>query len=497
MKSKFLLFAMLVASCYGRANNLRIGVPSLASTTSISFTVQWDNSWRITTGPANWDAVWIFVKYQDCASSLWKHVDLSPNAVDHSVGGGQLEVLTVTDAKGVFIRLNAPGSGSVTSATLTLKFNTLVDAGFNYQVFGIEMVNVPQGDFYIGDGTRGSNQWGFSDVNPFPAKLINNNIQNVTGLGAAGNYQFNSWGSTSPLGTSYPLGWNAFYCMKYEISQEQYVAYLNTLTYDQQTSVTAANPISAPGTLAIAAATNCRNGIRIKTSGVVSNVPAVYGNDLNANGVYGDATDGQDIACNWLQWSDLTAYLDWAALRPMTEFEYEKTCRGPNTALPNEYAWSTTNLLQALSSALNNSGANNETSVSSGSGLCAYGANATALGPLRCGFAATAVSTRAQAGGSYYGCMDMSGNVCEQCIGGYNFNYSGFTNVCGDGSLSASGTANTAGWPAVGGGQGGAIARGSDWFTNVTQYMNISDRAYMTSNFNQLRDYRVGGRGVR
>jgi formylglycine-generating enzyme required for sulfatase activity len=499
MKSKFLLpllFSLFFTPSLF-ANNLIIGAPVLVSTTSIQFTIQWDNSWFISSGPSNWDAVWVFVKYQDCATNLWKHVDLSTVAGNHSVTGAQLQINTVADAKGVFLRLSALGNTNVSSATVTLKFNTLVDAGFNYQVFGIEMVNVPQGDFYIGDGTRGTNQWGFSDVNPYPAKLINNNIQNVTGLGAAANYQFNSWGSTAALGTSFPLGWNSFYCMKYEISQEQYTAFLNTLTYDQQVACTASNPNSLAGTLAIASAVFSRNGIRIKTSGAVNNLPAVYGNDLNANGVFGEAADGQTLACNWLAWSDMTAYMDWAALRPMTEFEYEKVCRGTNTALTNEYAWSTTNLLQALSTALINAGAANETSTSVGAGLCAYGANTTADGPLRCGFAATAATTRTQAGGAYYGAMDMSGNVMEQCVGGYNFNYSGFTNTCGDGTLSTPGAANVAGWPALGGGQGGGIARGGDWFTATAAYLNISDRAYMTSNFNQLRDYRVGGRGVR
>jgi formylglycine-generating enzyme required for sulfatase activity len=497
MKNPKFLLVLLVAYQSVSANNLQIGTPTLPSTTTIQFTVQWDNSWWINSGPSNWDAVWIFVKYQDCSTNLWKHVDLSTAAGNHSVSGGQLQINTVTDAKGIFLRLSAAGQGNVGSATVTLKFNTLVDAGYNYQVFGIEMVNVPQGDFYIGDGTRGSNSYGFSDVNPYPAKLITNTIQNATGLGAASSYQFNSWGSSAALPTTFPLGWNSFYCMKYEISQEQYASYLNTLTYDQQVSTTAANPNSAPGTLAIAGAAFSRNGIRIKNSGAVSNIPAVYGNDLNNNGTFGEPADGQNIACNWLQWSDLTAYLDWAALRPMTEFEYENVCRGPTAATPGENAWSTTSLTQALYSALNNAGAVNETSTTSGSGLCAYGANTTAGGPLRCGFAATAATNRVQAGGSYYGAMDMSGNVSEQCIGGYNFNYSGFTSANGDGLLSTSGTANTSGWPSLGGGQGGALCRGGDWFTNTTYTLNISDRGYMTSNFNQVRDYRVGGRGVR
>jgi hypothetical protein len=36
----------------------------------------------------------------------------------------------------------------------------------------------------------------------------------------------------------------------------------------------------------------------------------------------------------------MAAFADWSGLRPMSELEYEKACRGYNTpAVPNEYAW--------------------------------------------------------------------------------------------------------------------------------------------------------------
>lgn len=287
--------------------------------------------------------------------------------------------------------------------------------------------------------------------------------------------------------------------MKYEISQEQYVTFLNSLTFTQQAARTAVGPNSAAGTLAIApAATPSRNRIEVMTSGVPNTQPAVYGCDLDNDGTYNDPDDGQNIACNYLSWADLIAYMDWSGLRPMTEFEYEKTCRGAAAAvLANEHAWSSTALVQAESGALTNSGQAGEVSTASGNGLCAYGINTSAKGPLRCGFAATGTTTRAQAGGSYYGAMEMSGNVMEQCLGGYNFNYSAFTTANGDGSLTAAGAANTTGWPTSGGGQGGAMTRGGDWFTNTAAFLNISDRAYMTNNFNQTRSNLVGGRGVR
>jgi formylglycine-generating enzyme required for sulfatase activity len=485
-----------------KANNLIIGTPSIVGSNSIQFTVQWDNSWRLATGPSNWDAVWLFVKYQDCATNLWSHVDLSTTVSNHTVAGTQLEVITVADAKGVYLRQNTNAVGNITSALVTLRFSTLVNAGFNYQVFGVEMVNIPTGNFVLGDCTGGSSGGNFY------CQYITSAMQ-AAGLGS-GAYGGGVWAPT--LTSAYPMGVNSFYCMKYEISQEQYVAFLNTLTYDQQVNITSVPPQSAVGTLAIAPNTNGRNGIRIQTPGALSNIPAVYGNDLNNNGTFNEAADGQNIACNYLQWSDLMAYLDWSALRPMTEFEYEKVCRGPLPQVVNEYVWgvpaaqpSPAPITQALSSAIANAGTASEVSTASGIGLCAWGANNAALGPLRCGFAATASTSRVQAGGSYYGCMDMAGNVWEQCVGGaYNpgTNYGGFAGAVGDGLLLATGYANASGWSAWGGSSTGGCLRGGDWYTGDARLLQTSDRPFTNTNsylynLNQGRDLRIGGRGVR
>ncbi len=496
--NKILCFFTILTLCLLntnlKANNLAIGTPTVVGA-NLAFTIQWDNSWNASLTPSNWDGVWVFVKRQACSDNLWTHALVSTVSGNHSITGAILQVDAVTDGMGVFIRRSAVGNGNITVETVTLALQTAANGVDNFQVFGMEVVNVPQGDFYIGDnGATGSgaSNWGFKSV------LITNAIQ-TAGIGTAGNYKSNGgWGSTAALPAAFPLGWNSFYCMKYEISQEQYTSFLNSLTYTQQL-VRTVNPASAVGTIAFAsAATPSRNLIKIKTSGVAAITPAVYGCDLNNNGTYNETDDGQNIACNWLSWADLIAYLDWAALRPMTEFEYEKVCRGASpAALTGEYAWSAVSLLQAESGALTNAGQAGEVSTASGNGLCAYGINNTAKGPLRCGFAAGAATNKIQAGGSWFGAMEMSGNIMEQCLGGYNFNYSAFTSACGDGSLTAAGAANTAEWPATGGGQGGGVGRGGDWFTITTQRLTISDVGYMTDNANQSRDRRFGGRGVR
>ena len=51
--------------------------------------------------------------------------------------------------------------------------------------------------------------------------------------------------------------------------------------------------------------------------------------------------------CNFLSWQDGYAYAGWAGLRPMTELEFEKACRGPLNPVPHEHAWGSTEMVIA------------------------------------------------------------------------------------------------------------------------------------------------------
>jgi formylglycine-generating enzyme required for sulfatase activity len=469
------------------ANNLVIGTPTVVGG-NLQFTIQWDNSWNTATGPTNYDAVWVFVKRQACALlSPWDHALLSTLSANHSVTGGVLQVDAVSDGVGVFIRRSAPGSGNIASSLVALNLQTAANLFDNFQVFGIEMVYIPTGDFIIGDG---------ASQNTFNGITINAATQ-AAGFALQTNYSSNQGSLGSPsLPPSYPQGYNAFYCMKYEISQAQYVEHLNSLTNLQQTNRILISPSSLAGSWPIqpSAAAN-RNGIRLMTSASPPN-PAVFGCDLNINGIYNEPADGQNIACNWIAWQDVLTYLDWSGLRPMTEMEFEKVCRGPITpAIANEYAWGVTAITQAVAGSLLNAGQGTEVSTASGPGLCAYGGGG-ANGPLRCGFAAGAATTRIQSGAAYYGVMDMSGNLFEQCVGGFNFNYGTFNGLNGDGTITSTGLFNTANWPVAGGGQAGGILRGGGYNASLPE-LRTSNRTYLTSNTNQSRLTSAGGRGVR
>ena len=93
--------------------------------------------------------------------------------------------------------------------------------------------------------------------------------------------------------------------------------------------------------------------------------------------------------------------------------------------------------------------------------------------------------------------MDMTGNVYEQTIGGWNFNYSGFTAASGDGSLTAGGAANTTAWPPTGGNGGGGVVRGAAWNNWNGRQISARGDAIQGGPSNAGRDRSVGGRGIR
>jgi formylglycine-generating enzyme required for sulfatase activity len=469
----FLLFAFT-----SNANNVEITGTSVSGS-NITFNISWENSWNANVAPANWDAVWVFIKYQDCNTRLWAHVNLSTVAGDHSAAS-PLQVDPVADGKGVFIRRSALGGGNITATSITLKMTGLGAGPYNFKVFGIEMVNVPQANFEIGDGTSTSS---FNSIN-------------VTATSQSGGITSAAIGGGGPsIPATFPMGYNSFYTMKYEISQLQYVEFLNSLTFPQQQSRVTSDPTSAAGTYVVFGSYAYRNGIVIETPGNNAAIPAVFGCDAT-NGVINNVNDGQSVAMAYLSWADLAAYLDWAALRPMTELEFEKICRGTMPRVAGEYPWGDTNISQYYSSIVLNPLQPTEVPSTVLNGRCAYGLNSAnvAYGPLKVGVFATASSGRSSAGASYYGAMEMGGNVWERTISVGNASGVAFNGTLGDGTLTAIGNANQATWPSVTTATG-VGSRGGE-YVSPASFVRTSDRSY-ASTTDAARNYTYGGRGVR
>ena len=456
--------------------SLRLGTKdNTANTVMVNFNLTWENSWRTSTGPSNWDAAWVFVKYK-VGSGDWQHARL--NDTDHSASGSTIYAGLLTPgtafhatdnpALGVFIYRNTDGTGTNTFDT-QLRWNygangVADNAQITVKVFAIEMVYVPQYAFYVGSG--GEDVGGFTDgsyissnPNTIPYQITSEaalGIDNVagklwgriegTGNGGIGNAAADA---EATLAATYPKGYAAFYCMKYEISQGQYKDFLNTLAYAQQASRTATAPNSAAGTGALSSTNLYRNGLDIQTPGNATTLlPAVYGCNLDADANYNETVDGEWIACNYLSWQDGAAYMDWAGLRPMTELEFEKACRGSQTPVAVEYAWGNATNISA-NNITNHGQAGEVTNTANANSASANQANVQ--GPLRVGAFAGAATTRAQAGATYYGIMEMSGNLWDRAVTLGNAAGRSYTGVHGNGNLFDDGSANVDFWPGING----------------------------------------------
>lgn len=512
------------------------GANNAANFTFAQFDINWSNSWRVGTGPNNWDAAWVFIKYRieggtGCTPGDWQHATLSNVGGNHSITTNNGVAGTISpsaDGRGVFMYRSANGSGAINWDQVLLQWNYgadgLLDAcNVSIKVFAVEMVYVPQGSFYIGDGAANAGQFE-SAVSGTPFQVTGEGALTLGGGGAGSVGNNNRAGEAAPqddfndatsvaLPAAFPKGFNSFYTMKYEISQEQYAEFLNVLTATQQLARHGATIVNRYFTNATTPPN--RNGVKcmVLPSG---STPGTYGCDLNNNGTANESDDGQNIAFPYLSSMDLLAYLDWAALRPMTEFELEKIGRGTNPAVQDEYAWGSTTLHATSYAALTNSGAGNElpNSPSTTVGNAVYNTTANVggiQGPLRVGIFATTTSSRVVSGASYYGAMEITGNVWEMVVGVGGLSGRSFTGVHGNGSVTAAGFADEDFWPGSNGNNNIAVANiagnpGSTSFAGMMfrmgswanpNWLRLSDRGYPGWTGMGNRDQRMGGRGVR
>ena len=430
MKKAIYTFLLICLLQITYANNLQIANVTKVSDNELSFTVSWDNSWNVSSFH---DAAWIFVKYKNSLGQ-WKHVDISGYSNDYNV-----EVQT--DTKGIMIYRNTNGKGSV-SGTVNVVFNGQNLGPFpDFKVFGIEMVYINQGPFYLGDGSSNKRFYQGND-NTKPYYVQNSGAMSVGNTAA----DINSDSFISFLNTvsaDYPNGYDAFYIMKYEITQEQYVEFLNTLTPAQKqtrtetdlTNISASNRFVMNNTGS--PDTTGRNGIACDANATLSNVNFYC--DLNNNGIANETDDGQNVACSRLSVSDNLAYLDWAALRFITDMEYEKAARGPLYPVAGEFASGSATANTNLG-AMSNAGMPNETVANIGAD------NLLIDGVMRVGILSNATtSTRLQTGASYYGVQNLSDNLedlvlkADSELGNSYF----FTGNLGDGILDTNGNQNT------------------------------------------------------
>jgi len=333
-----------------------------AKTATVRFDVLWEDSWR---NDISHDAAWVFFKVRADAGSEWQHARLAADRVLNPGGYGQpangpatpahitallyhqgrtpnaktgagesnadlfvpgpaadtrLEFLVPAGQDGftgVFMRRASAGGGVVTAhgVTVVLDLTSLKGvadlAEAEIRPFGLLMVYVAEGPFYLGTGGTEANAFYAYDegATRTPPYL-------VSGAGAipTGRKQGQLWArGAAPedggeIPASFPNGYGAFYCMKKHITNRNWAEFLETLTPAQSD------------------ARYCAEAGRVERSGAAPNYKYEFG--------YGGPRDGAGM--RHLSWEDGASFAAWAGLRPMTELEFEKIVRGPRLPVPEE-----------------------------------------------------------------------------------------------------------------------------------------------------------------
>ncbi len=486
------------------ANNLQIEDLEVTSMNSANNVIamqadfSWSNGWKSVESN---DAVWAFIKFSTDGGTTWKHGSmagsgLNPAGFDPTSG---FQVLVPQDERGFFLEQTNFATGNVEATNVTFVWDYGQDgltddqagaANTVVKIFGVEMVKIPEGSFYAGDGNSSSDyrfKQGSGDNEAWYIQSENAiNVINTVSDGfyyqSSGATGEDSSGSTFLIPSSFPKGYSGFYMMKYELTEGQWVRFFNTLTYEQK--------LTRDITSSLQGGKN--------TDGIVNrNTIAWDSNDERAVAT----TLRPDRAMSYLSWPDLAAYADWAGLRPMTELEYEKAARGTDIQpVPNEYAWGKTTMNEAQASEIfpdadENGGeqifdgsANiNRNSLSWSSGDGRVGGNADGQkGAIRAGIFAEETTNRATSGAGYYGNMELSGNLNEMVVTVGRSQGRQFLGTHGDGTLSVlnnfEGNATNTDWPginAVDAARGVTGTVGSGYRGGDFQSSNV--RAFQTS----------------
>ena len=437
------------------------------------FNVTQDNSWRTQT---NYDAVWVFMKYSTDGGATRHHASMSGSGINPpgfsipSQFQSQFEIMVPSDQKGFFLQRSGQASGSIALTGVQFVWNYGLDgvsaavaqaANTLHTIYGVEMVYIPQGAFYAGDGSlNSSTEYAFTQgsASTAPWYIQNENAIQTTG-NASGSYYYQNTGAKGdefPTGApflipaSYPKGYGAFYLMKYELTEGQWVAFFNTLTPTAKPyrDITSGNVKSG--------GKNSQSVVNRNTISWNSAVPTSKATTLRP---------ARPIS--YVSWPDVAAYAEWAALRPITELEYEKAARGSDIpAVPGEFVWGTTaftapnpgdivpnsaeNGSETLADTANIN--NNTLAWSSGDGASG-GIAAGQTGPLRIGiFAASTTNStnpRVSSGAGFYGNMELSGNLAEPVVTLGRPEGLIFQGTDGTGNLTALGFATNIDWPGM------------------------------------------------
>ena len=401
----------------------------------VLFDLSWKNAWK---NDKNHDAVWIFTKFNN---NPWAHpkIDTDGHAIiKNRIAGCPDPVIKASkDSMGLWIYVDEAYRGDI---NVKVKIN--LDTSNqqikwpmprDFKVYGLEMVYIPAGPFFVGDPSPASENYASlfeSDTagNRKGAFYIDSEEEIIIGKGNSNLYYWSeeeiyNGDQKGPIPAAYPKGTNAFYLMKYELSQGNYADFLTQLPDNWSYLL---SPIGG------------KNYYKKKGS--------IY----QKNGKYFAKANQRPM--NYISFTDGLAYSDWAGLRPITELEYEKAARGPSSPHSGYFVWGTDNYnrleryVDVDGQVINGNGYNEKDLTD---------------------------DNRDIFGASYYWVMDLSGSLWEKVITIGNPIGRSFKGTHGDGLLEF-GKATNKDWPQSNDEEGGFGYRGGGYYDIGTEYSDYN-----------------------
>lgn len=433
----------------------------------LNLDVSWNGSWK---NEINYDGLYVFIKYQSDKKQGYHSakitddiiIDKSDNAVDNFIGDNKL---------GFFLYpANVQNKTDMVVENITVKVLMECEP-IDIQVFILEMVYVPEGAHEVGDPGNGISKGGTlkNCFYTYPS----NGTYKITSEDAVrfapeegclycdrDTENAREENDVFDIPAEFPKGYKEMWYMKYSLTEGQYVQFVNCLTRKQQ-QAHCMSDISGEYIENYYVCTNSIEPIKrcevyCRRNGNTVEMPVKF---------YSSAPNR---AMNAVSYADVSAFACFAGLRLISELEFEKACRGTLTAVKEEFAWGSTKIGRVFHfDGIDGSGtelpvAQNEGEICN----CNYGTdiapfekefkkvpdNPGWVGPASVGIfenspALDGITERERTGASYYGIMELCGNVWENLVTVGRAEGRAYIPDHGTGELDENGMHNMNNWP--------------------------------------------------
>ena len=491
-----------------------------AGTAELSVALSWNGSWK---NEINLDGVYLFAKYRakgetgyhsarltESSEGEFDTADKAPSCVSVGSTSAPAGVYVPETRIGMFVYpLEKQEKAEMKLGDIRIAVE-LPETAEDIKLFALEMVYVPEGSHYVGDPANGISKGGKlkNCLYTYPDKgafLIES--EDAIEFAPEDGHLYCDLDTPNgrqeddrfTIPAEFPKGYKAMWYMKYSLTEGQFTDFLNCLTRKQQQAHCMADLSTEdiPNYYAVTDTVEPRDRCEVYCSR--------FGNTLDKPVKFYTAAPNR--AMNAISFADTSAFACFAGLRPLTELEYEKACRGPLPAVAGEFAWGSTRIGRVFHfDGVDGSGFEKPVPQKPGEITnCNFGTdiapfekafktvpdNPGWIGPVTVGLFENSapnaeLTERERTGASYYGIMELCGNVWENLVTLGREEGRAYVPKHGSGELDEEGYHNMDCWPDPKTAKGAGV-RGGVFVSPDPTYLHVALRVFGSHTKNDKR----------